>query len=249
MTNRREAIDQKSGLDLMRTDLGVQASEVPAVNRNVMLYWDDADPFPADIIAVSEKWRKFCPAWNVTLFGKETAFCFLRDKFGGDVARLFLACAFPAMRSDFFRVFWAISEGGIYSDVSFVPAREPLFFDAAKDLVVPRRSNGGIVINGFFFSKKDCKELKLIAYEIMKAVSKKEIPCILHATGPGAWMRALSPHETSTMAILEWEKLLGDFIKFSRYRSSVHSTPSHWKWLQLSTKIYRDHDDASDEAP
>lgn len=233
----------------MRTDPGERTLEEPDVNRNVMLYWDDADPFPADIIAVSEAWRQFCPAWNVTLFGMDAAYRLLRENFGGDVARLFLSCALPTMRADFFRVFWGISEGGIYSDVTFVPTREPLFFDPGKDLTVARRSDRGTFLNGFFATKKNCKELKLVAYEIIKAVSKREIPCILHATGPGAWMRALSPHETSTMAILEWEKLLGDFIKFSRYRSSVHSTPSHWKWLQLSTKIYRDHDDAPEGTP
>lgn len=230
---------------MMETDPKPQTSGVPDVNRNVMLYWDDADPFPKDIIAVSEIWQQRCPAWNVTLFGKNTAFSHLRDKFGGDIARLFLTCALPTMRSDFFRVFWAISEGGIYSDVSFVPVRDPLFFDPGKDLAVPRRSRGGILINGLFFSKKECRAMKSIANEIVKVVSEKEIPCILHATGPGAWMRALSPYETSTMAILKWEDLLGEFIELSRYRSSVHSTPKHWKWQQLITKIYQYPDDTS----
>lgn len=233
----------------MGTDPGPQTSGMPDVNRNVMLYWDDADPFPKDIIKVSEIWQQRCPAWNVTLFCKNTAFSYLRDKFGEDMARLFLTCALPTMRSDFFRVFWAISVGGIYSDMSFVPSREPLFFDPGKDLSVPRRSSGGILINGFFYSKKGCKEMKLIAYEIVKTVSKKEIPCVLHATGPGAWKRALSQYETSAMAILEWEDLLGDFIELSRYRSSVHSTPRHWKWQQLITKLYQDPHDMPAGSP
>ena len=89
---------------------------------------------------------------------------FLRDNFGGDIARLFLTCTIPAMRADFFRVFWAISEGGIYSDLAFAPTREPLFFDAEKNLTVVKRPDGEVIRNGVFFSRKNCKELKLMGH-------------------------------------------------------------------------------------
>lgn len=222
------------------TDFDARTSRASDVNRNVMLYWDDADPFPQDIVAVSEIWRSFCPEWNVALFGKDMACRFLRENFGDDIAHLFLTCALPSMRADFFRVFWAISEGGIYSDVTFVPTRPPLFFDPEKNLTFARRSSGGIIVTGFFYSKKDCRELKLIACEIIKAVRKREILCILHATGPGAWMRALSICDTKNMSILSWDDLLENFIKFSRYRNFTHSTSRHWKQLQLRKSIYQD---------
>ena len=219
------------------TESYASASET---NRNIMLYWDQADPFPPDIVEVSEIWRKFCPAWNVTLFGKESACLFLRDNFGVDVVRLFLTCAVPAMRADFFRVFWAISEGGIYSDITFVPMREPLFFDPEKDLTVVKRPDGEIIRNGIFFSKKRCKEMKLIAYEIMNSVSKRESSHVAFATGPRIWTRMLWPNELGKVAILEWEDLFGKFIKFSRYPSSTYNTDMHWKELQLRMSIYQD---------
>lgn len=224
----------------MMTDSNARSSQAANANRNVMLYWDECDPFPKDIVEVSEIWRKFCPAWDVTLFGKETACRFLRDKFGTDVVRLFLTCAVPAMRADFFRVFWAISEGGIYSDVTFVPKREPLFFDPEKDLTVVKRPDGEVIRNGIFYSIKDCKELKLIAYEIMKSVSKREATHIAFATGPRIWTRMLSTNEKDAVAILEWEDLFGDFIKFSRYPSSTYDTDMHWKEMQLRMSIYQD---------
>lgn len=87
-----------------------------------------------------------------------------------------LRCAFDA--SGFFRVFWVISEGGIYSDLTFAPKRAPLIFDPDKDLtaVKIKLPDGVVAIrNGFFFSKKDCNELKIVACEIMKSVSKREI--------------------------------------------------------------------------
>lgn len=224
----------------MMTNSNARASEAVGANRNIMLYWDEGDPLPQDIVWVCGIWRKFCPAWNVTLFGKETASNFLRDKFGGDVLRLFLTCAVPAMRADFFRVFWAISEGGIYSDMTFVPKREPLFFDPEKDLTVVKRPDGEVIRNGIFFSKKNCKELKLIAYEIMKSVSKREATHVAFATGPRIWTRILMPYEKCAVAILEWKDLFGDFIKFSRYPSSTYGTDMHWKEMQLRMSIYQD---------
>ena len=217
------------------------------VNRNVMLYWDDAtldwgevEPYPARIIAVREKWQSFCTGWNAALFCKETAMLFLRDKYGEDIARLFSSCVVAAMRADFFRVFWAMAEGGIYSDLNYVPKREPLFFNPAKSLTVARRSDNGTIMNRIFFSKKNSEEMKLVANEILDAVSKREIPCILHATGPGAWTRALSPNGTSGMSILRWEDLRDDFMERSNYGLTTRGTNRYWKKLQLRMSIYRD---------
>ena len=217
-----------------------QSSKADDANRNIMLYWDKADPFPSDIVKVSELWMKFSPEWDVTLFSKETAGSFLREKFGVDVVRLFLTCAVPAMRADFFRVFWAISEGGIYSDLTFAPIREPLFFDPEKNLTVVKRPDGAVIRNNIFYSKKDCKEMKLIAYEIMKSVSKRESTHIAFATGPRIWTKILTSNKKDSVTILEWEDLFGDYIKFSRYPSSTYGTHMHWKELQLRMNIYQD---------
>ena len=215
-------------------------------NRNVMLYWDnnmldwgEVEPYPQGIIAVREKWRRFCPGWRVTLYSRETAWLFLRDKHGEDIAELFSTCAVAAMRADFFRVFWAIAEGGIYTDLNYVPKREPFFVDPAKRLSVARRSDNGTIMNRFFFSKKDCEEMKLIANEIIDAVGKREIPCILHATGPGAWTRTLSQIGTSGMSILNWEDLLGNFIERRNYGHTTRGTSQYWKKLQLRMSIYQ----------
>lgn len=228
----------------MSADSSARTSDA---NQNVMLYWDDVlldwgkiKPYPARIIAVKEKWQSFCPGWNAALFNKETARLFLRDKYGEDIADLFSSCAVAAMRADFFRVFWAMAEGGIYSDLNYVPKSEPLFFDPAKRLTVARRSDNGTIMNRIFFSKKESEEMKLVANEILEAVSKREIPCILHATGPGAWTRALSPDGTSGMSILRWEDLLEDFIERSNYGLTTRGTDKHWKKLQLRMSIYRD---------
>ena len=141
-------------------------------NRNIMIYWDDSTP-PPSISAVLEKWESVCPDWNVSLYNSETASRFLHDKFGIEILRLFSQCALQTMKSDFFRVFWAASEGGVYSDVTFSPVREPLFFDEKKNITL-LMDDKMCIRNGIFFAKKNCAQIKLIAFEIFKNVSIKK---------------------------------------------------------------------------
>ena len=173
----------KGTANSMRTESWAQISRTIGDSRNVMLYWDDANPFPPDIIAITEKWRNFCPGWDVMLFGKDTACGFLQENFGRDIARLFLTCGLSNMRSDFFRVFWAIAKGGIYSDLLFSPKREPLFFDPEKNLTLARNHYTGMPINGIFFAKRDCVELKLVAYQLITTISKSNYSGQIHTSG------------------------------------------------------------------
>lgn len=204
-------------------------------NRNIMLYWDHAPP--PEVYAVVEKWRNVCTEWHVALFNEETACLFLGERYGTSIVELFLSCAIPAMKSDFFRVFWAISEGGIYSDVSFAPKREPLFFDPKKNITVVTNQGAGNIINGIFFAKKGAKELKLVAYEIIKSTSQKRVPYVPIATGPCAWGRALGQKETNQMAIIRLHDLYR-FVETSGYTSDLRA-PQHWTTQQKRMRIYR----------
>jgi len=220
------------------TDVNVSVSRVAneIKNRNIMLYWDDTLP-PDSVSTVVDKWKSVCITWKVTLFSKKTAHHYLLENFGRDIARLFLSCAVPAMRSDFFRVFWALSEGGIYSDLTFAPKREPSLLLRGESITVVQRPNG-IIINGIFFAKKDCTELKLIAFEIVKAVSQRTEKNIWLATGPGAWMRAVGKNETNTMSIVDLADVNMHDMNYSNYKSSTRSTGKHWSKVQHQMDIY-----------
>lgn len=211
-------------------------------------------PSPPDIIAITEKWRNFCPGWDVMLFGKDTACGFLQENFGRDIARLFLTCGLPNMRSDFFRVFWAIAKGGIYSDLLYSPKREPLFFNPEKNLTLARNHYTGIPINSIFFAKKDCAELKLVACQLITTISKREIRSIFGLTGPAAWTRALwgkgagrmkemdtSEMESSTIAIVDVNLncVFGEYLDQKIYPSCTRGTNMHWQQLQRYTGLYR----------
>ena len=202
--------------------------------RNIMLYWDDMPP--PEVSVVVKKWSNVCPTWNVVLFDERKALGFLYARFGREIARLFLRCAIPAMRADFFRVFWTMSEGGIYTDVKFVPKKEPLFFNPEKDISVIKSINGEIQ-NNFFYSKKDSKELNFVALEIIRSISVG-IPYVNHATGPAVWARVLGEKETSTMAIIK-AKSISEYIDRSGY-SREKRPERDWSKQQEHGNIYRE---------
>lgn len=206
--------------------------------KNVLLYWDDNDP-PSSVRAVVRDWEQTCPTSRVALFSKGSAESFLRENFGQEISRMFMSCAIPAMRSDFFRVFWALSEGGLYSDLTFAPRNDPDFYKVDKRITVARWFHGRVV-NGVFFARKDCPELKLVAYEILRNVSMKTHNSVWLATGPGAWIKALGQEETTTMAIIEFDDLFEKHLRRSGYESSTRDTDDHWSVREKTEKIFLD---------
>lgn len=228
---------------------------VPA-HRNVMLYWDDEDIVPKEIAGIVEEWRRICSGWNIKLFGMESARDFLRDNFGKDISQLFLTCALPAMRSDFFRVCWAFSRGGIYCDLRHVPLREPLFFLPGKNLTLPLHDIG-TVTNRIFYSKVESCELKLVQSEIIKSLRERKHESVWGATGPGAWMRALVPGpnrkrkiklrkmmtqgQKGEIELVTWENVL-KFFHDSNYPGPERFSHEHWTVQQLHVSIYRQGD-------
>lgn len=238
-TNAKDAyglIPQMYAKERTRTFLETELGDLhkAAEDRNIMLYWDDS--CPPEVCAVVEKWRDVCPGWNVSLFDESTACQFLQARYGKEIVRLFLRCAVPAMKSDFFRVFWAMSEGGIYSDVQYVPKREPLFFDPDKDITVYTYPRSGPIINDIFYSRKGSKELKLVALEILESISRETIPFVDLATGPAAWCRALGKEETGTMAVIS-RNTLHRFVRITEHLNDKMKSTSEMHWIKLQKRM------------
>lgn len=207
-----------------------------ALSRNVMLYWADDTP-PPSVRAVVAQWKTVYVDWTVTLFSRATATAWLHDYCGSEIARMFGKCRLPAMQADFFRVFWAIETGGIYSDITFVPRVSPGFAATSKDLVVMRGFHGRIV-SGIFYAKKGSADLKRIAYHILKAMSLQSDQNVWSATGPGAWIAALGQKETATLAIIPDHEMYQKYVTRLIYQDSTRGSDLHWSKDQLSSSIY-----------
>lgn len=221
-----------------KSGTGTRVEEVWGVNKNIMIYWDKT-PAPKSILCILDCWKEKCNKWNVYLYDNESASKFLFDNFGGEIEKMFHTCALPSMRADFFRVFWAISVGGIYSDVTFVPKCEPYFFDEVKNITLLSFCDGTRIKNSAFFAKKNCAELKLVGYEIIKNISQKKKNNIFEVTGPGAWQDAIGVKETESIAIRDFGKVRRNFLGFSGYPESTRNTENHWSVRQLQMSIYR----------
>lgn len=203
-----------------------------------MLYWDDPVIDPS-LTGVLDRWTQHTPGWNLSLYNERTARDYLREHFGQDIARTFLTCALPAMRSDFFRVFWALREGGLYSDVTFVPTREPAFFDGGRNMTLVRFKHGRIV-NGIFRAKADCPELHRVADRMLANMARRDEDNLWLVTGPGAWIQALDRGKAGDIEILEHAELFPAHMDGSRYKGSTRATDRHWSRLQKVQGIYRD---------
>lgn len=227
---------QAQGIRDGGNDKASQRIDPVTYHKNVALYW--ADDAPSDSVrTVVDTWKRQCPGWQVTLYSQRSANDFLEETYGGDISTLFRYCAIPAMQSDVFRVFWALSKGGIYSDLTFIPKTEPLFFSTAKPLTVPRWHHGRIV-SGLFYAAENCAPLRLVAYEILKSLSLRTENNIWLATGPGAWIRAIGNNQTYAIAVIDKHQLYRDYVVPSDYASTTRGTDRHWSKVQQTTPIY-----------
>lgn len=217
-----------------------QPTPIPApienLCRNVMLYWADDTP-PPSVRDVVGQWQEIYADWTVTLFSHASAGAWLQDRCGVEIARLFRKCRLPAMQADFFRVFWAIEEGGIYSDITLAPLVCPGFAATGKDLVVMRRFHGRIV-NSIFYARKGSADLKQVAYHILQAMSLQTDQNVWSATGPGAWIAALGQEETTTLGIIPDQEMYETYVKRSMYQASTRGSSQHWSQDQLTASIY-----------
>lgn len=205
--------------------------------RNIMLYW--ADEPPPSVRAVVEQWRAVYADWNVTLFSRSAASAWLGNRCGAEIARMFDACRLPAMQADFFRVFWAIEEGGIYSDVTFAPLVCPGIEAIGKELVLMRRFHGRIV-NSIFYAARGSADLKKVAYHILRAMSLRIDQNVWSATGPGAWIEALGQEETPSIGIMTDQEMYQKYVRRSDYEASTRGSSLHWSQDQKSASIYLD---------
>lgn len=173
------------------------------------------------------------------LLTRTTAAEFLCDNYDERVATNFLRCRIPAMQADIIRALWILTNGGIYSDLSFAPRKVPDFHVPGKELTVVRWHHGRIV-NGIFSALKNSKCLQIIADQIMVNIDNKVIDSIWKLTGPGLWIKMLGDTETDALGIISKQILFRDTIKGSRYTSSTRNSAMHWSRREKIEPLYED---------
>src|SRR5664280_2496459 len=83
----------------------------------IVQYWDAAPDIPDDVKACIATWEKLeTQGIEHRLYSYQTAREYIATHFTDEHLRAFERCSHPAMRSDYFRLCYMVSQGGLYID-------------------------------------------------------------------------------------------------------------------------------------
>lgn len=127
-------------------------ARVRQIPREIVQFWHARDNVPPDVMACMESWKRLVHQdFKYTLFDRHTARDFVIHELGQRYASAFDLCYHPAMQSDYFRLCFILTNGGMYVDADDVYAGgdidlmftdgrlkvQPLCYDIASASMVP----------------------------------------------------------------------------------------------------------------
>lgn len=99
-------------------ELSDPASSIP---RTLVRYWHDPQDVPEDVARCLASWMPLKDEGvEFRFFGDASARAYIAERFGARHIAAFEQCHHPAMRSDFFRMCFAVADGGLYVDADDV---------------------------------------------------------------------------------------------------------------------------------
>ncbi|PHR54439.1 MAG: hypothetical protein COA44_13050 [Arcobacter sp.] len=91
---------------------------INTIPKTIVQFWDDTDNLPWDVKECIDSWNYFeDKGYEQILFNEYTARQFITEKFTIEHVEAFKRCYHPAMKSDYFRLCFILSKGGLYVDV------------------------------------------------------------------------------------------------------------------------------------
>ncbi|PZW49203.1 glycosyl transferase-like sugar-binding protein [Humitalea rosea] len=88
---------------------------LPGPGCGVMQFWDSPVP-PADVAEVMASWARMNPGLPHTVLDLARARAFIAAEHGEAALRCFDGCRHAAMKSDYLRLLWLFTHGGLYAD-------------------------------------------------------------------------------------------------------------------------------------
>jgi len=144
------------GLALLSQSLPAQRdideSSSADIPRTLVRYWHDASEVPKDVQACLASWDEVArEGLCLRMFDDLSAADYIAGEFGAREQAAFSKCRHPAMRSDYFRLCFVLSEGGLYVDADDVLIGtgwktvfstrdmkvQPLCYDVAANAMAP----------------------------------------------------------------------------------------------------------------
>lgn len=213
-----------------------RASGIP---RTAFLFWHD-EAVPPDVADVIQSWRSI-GGLETEIYSDRTARQFILDEFGERIAGLYDSCAFPVMRSDYFRLCRGLRRGGLYVDAGFKCVAAPeMFFDDDDDLICVRWWHGRI-INGMFSCPPNSPVLQRIFERVTANIEQQSCNDIWSVTGAASWnfeIAGAGAVAGDKVKIVNHPELFPDYILPGQSTSSGRETERHWSHLQNTMSIF-----------
>ncbi|MPT14725.1 MAG: hypothetical protein E2601_07460 [Microbacterium sp.] len=103
------------------SESSLQSHGASTIPRTLVRYWHDPQDIPADVTRCLATWEPLRDEGiEFRFFGDASARSYIAERFGSRALAAFDRCHHPAMRSDFFRMCFAIADGGLYVDADDV---------------------------------------------------------------------------------------------------------------------------------
>jgi Flp pilus assembly protein TadD len=175
------------------------AAQAPPPGLAIVQFWDADEP-PADVAAAMGSWAEANPQFRHQVFSASRARSFVAAQHGARAAAAFDACHHPAMKSDFFRVAYLVTHGGIYVDADDRCVRPvaPLAAALTSNVFAACASADAApyVLNGFLAARPQTRVMIAALEEMVRGIEVSvragRRADIWHATGPGLITRALA---------------------------------------------------------
>lgn len=163
----------------------------------IVQFWD-SETVPDDVATAIATWRDQNRGFEHRLFNEATARAFIENSHGQRALAAFDRCHHPAMKADFFRVAYLVSEGGLYVDADDVCARPVAeLLEAISGAGFAASLSGDVapyVHNWFLAAAPGSPVLKLALADMINGIDRAHAlgikADIWHTTGPGLITRS-----------------------------------------------------------
>lgn len=169
------------------------------IPRSIVQFWD-SETVPSDVAAAIATWKECNPGFNHRLFHEGSARAFIGQAHGERAVQAFDCCRHPAMKADFFRICFLLSNGGFYVDADDVcvrPIEELLAAAGEAEFVASLSADVAPYVHNWFLGAKPVAPVLQFALEEMiagveQAHQQGIVADIWHTTGPGLVTRSVA---------------------------------------------------------
>ena len=114
----RQLIFAQAGQEVEGSDDDRKGKDIP---RKILQYWHDPSNLPDDVGECIKSWERLAEeGFEFFLHDDVSAARYIATNYGQREQAAFSRCAHPAMRSDYFRLCFMVTEGGFYVDADDV---------------------------------------------------------------------------------------------------------------------------------